>query len=96
MLCLPKESGSNDTPGATSILSTQILFFSKLLLIIKETRALGEITDSRPGAGYVQDEPELLVVLESKEILKREKKAHNDRNISKGRAEIYQKDAGAH
>lgn len=62
----------------------QILLFNKLLLIIKETRAFGEITHCRTGAGYIQDEPKCLVVLESEGSSLKKKKAHNDGNRSEG------------
>lgn len=55
LLCQLRRS-NNDTPVATSTSSTQILV-SKIILQQKEPGLLGEVADSRTGAGNIQHEP---------------------------------------
>ena len=54
LLCQLKEPRSTDTPVAASIPSAQI-FVSHTILQQKVRELLGEMADSRPGAGNIQD-----------------------------------------
>lgn len=62
---------SNSPSVATSIYSTQILVFN-FFPQKKEPGLLGEMDDSRTGARNIQEDWQHLIVLESKEVLKKE------------------------
>lgn len=56
LLCPLKRSRNNDKSVATSILSAQTVA-SDHCIPLKETRVLGEMSDSMSGRGNLQDEP---------------------------------------
>ena len=66
-LCLLRGPRSSDTLIAASTCCAQILIFKYYSQ--KEPGLLGEVYDSRTGAGKIQGDPGTLAVLESKEVL---------------------------